>query len=68
MMLLRCDLRDAAFCLGMSEKMLQDRYGHFHPAFQAETRARLDGEKVKEVELKPVAGVFGANEFKSRAA
>jgi hypothetical protein len=56
--------------LGMSEKMLQERYGHYHPSYQAETRARLSGAKAApKVVVKPVAEVFGSlNEYKARAA
>ncbi|KQO76344.1 hypothetical protein [Methylobacterium sp. Leaf88] len=68
-MLLGCQVREAAWYLGMSEKMLEERYGHFHPAFQAEVRARLDGKQAPNVMEFPVASVFGvANVHKARAA
>jgi integrase len=68
LMLLGADTREAAWYLGMSEKMLEERYGHFHPAYQAETRARLDGKRAPEARSVAVGGVFGANENKARAA
>ncbi|KQO76348.1 tyrosine-type recombinase/integrase [Methylobacterium sp. Leaf88] len=69
LMLLGCQIREAAWYLGMSEKMLEERYGHYHPAFQAEVRARLDGKQAPNVIQFPVAAVFGAsNVHKARAA
>lgn len=69
MMLLGCDARNAAFYLGMSEKMLLDRYGHFSPWHQADTRARLDGRPTPKVVPVAVETAFGtANSLRKRAA
>ncbi|MEN3230220.1 hypothetical protein PUR21_21690 [Methylorubrum rhodesianum] len=48
---------------------IEERYGHFHPAFQAEVRGRLDGKQAPNVMEFPVAAVFGSgNVHKARAA
>jgi integrase len=69
LMLLGCDLREAAWYLGMSEKMLESRYSHFHPAFQADIRAKLDGRQAEVVKERPIATVFSShNKYRKRAA
>lgn len=47
-MLLGCQVREAAWYLGMSEKMPLESHGHYQTAFQAEMRVRIDGKQAPD--------------------